>query len=128
MDGLELCVRQSHAHERGQGIISVQKTLELGQGAGHLVRRRRDEACLVQGATSGANPVLARPQFSGPKLAATHPPHQFGMDLPDEPHGDRQFSQAGQPVVHRPHVVNHLAHIRRRIRIVEARLGSQQVL
>ena len=69
------------------------------------------------------DPKLARRQARTPYVA-----QQLGMDLADQPHGNRQLLQPGQSVVHGTDVVGDLLDILRTVFVGEVGFGCQQVM
>jgi hypothetical protein len=82
MDGFELCVGECAAHQQRHAVARiVQETFELAERVHQLVRRRRDEARVLQRAAGTAYPVLRGAELAGRLVAAAHALHQFAVNL-----------------------------------------------
>ena len=101
---------------------------EIGQGLRHEVGRWRDECRFSERAAARPDPVLRCPEFARRELAAADTAHQHSVNLADEAHGDRQFPQAFEPVLRRPHVVRYLGDVTRGTRIHKRGFDGEQIL
>ena len=133
MDRLELVVRNGRADQvRHLNLVIVPEELQVAQQAREIFDRRRNEPSRRE--ARAANPVLRkwtrrffrrRPsQVSGA---------QPRMGLLQQTHGERQFGEFGNRLVHRPHVVVDLTPViapltcdglRRKNRLVHFRLRT----
>ena len=72
VDRLELGVRQTAVDKDGETFGVVKKPLQVVEPRGHLIDRRRDEACRGQCATRRAKPVLGVAELSRRPVTSTY--------------------------------------------------------
>ena len=86
VDGFELNVQESGAHEGRQGgVVGVQVLLETRQHITEQVRRRRDIERVAR--SRPADPVLAASNLARPLVGAAH---ETLMGVAEQPHRERQ--------------------------------------
>ena len=88
---LELVVQQRVLHQQGDIELRVRVALPVGQQAGKLLRRRRDEARCLDRRTGGSYPVLGGAKLTGHPLPAAYPGKQAPVHLADQAHAKRQL-------------------------------------
>ncbi len=85
--------------------------LEGVERRGQLVRRRRYVGRFLRRAVRGSNPVLPFPELTRGAGPAPHAFQQDGVELPEQPQGDRQVGEPAQAVLQGADVVEDLAHV-----------------
>ena len=132
MDRLELVVRNGRADQvRHLNLVIVPEELQVAQQAREIFDRRRNEPSRRE--ARAANPVLRRANLARHLVAAANAVQQPRMGLLQQTHGERQFGEFGNRLVHRPHVVVDLTPViapltcdglRRKNRLVHFRLRT----
>ena len=102
VDGFELGVRVGAVDEGGEIAGGVEEFFQIAEGLSHFVDGWRDVGGILEGAASGADPVLGAAEFSGVSLAAACAGHELGVDFTDEAEGEREGAAAdlGKAVGH----------------------------
>jgi hypothetical protein len=128
VDGLKLGVGEADLNQGRKIGRCMKKLFKVAQGVGNLVGRRRNEGCLRQSAAARSDPILRAADFPRREVGTANPAKQFGVNFLDKPDGEREFRQAGQPVVHRTNVVHYFRHVLRLGRREDAGLGREKIV
>jgi hypothetical protein len=109
VDHLELVVRERQLHQQRQ-VVLVQEPFEVRQRHAHLLRGRGHEHRIGQ--RVAADPHRTGPQLAWPAVLAPYAAQQELVHLTQQPNRDREAAaHPVEPVLHRDHVVAHLARV-----------------
>lgn len=100
MNRLKLFVHDGALNEVRKCPAFMKEALPICEQLLHLIRRRWNIRCGLDGAAGRTDPILTSAELPRSRTISPHTLHKLCMDFPNEAKGQRKFLESLKPVFH----------------------------